>query len=421
MTYFLKKKILLMVALLPAAAVAIMYLSPARKGLTQLDLILTALAVILFLGAPLLLRRWQKDVDEYLFPLVIFLCSVSMIMLLRLKPELYRAQFQWIVIGIVLLFLILQYADQLLHFLDYPYLLGLGSLLIICSAVLLGTSIGGNKNWIILGPFQVQPSEFAKLTILGFLAAYLQENKNTLNLPSRSWSFLHLPPLRFLAPLVIIWGISLLMFVYQRDLGSALLFFGMALMMTYAATSNKTYVFLAIGFFMIGGYLSYLLFGHVQVRIDIWLHPWADPMGKAYQIIQSLFALGYGGLFGAGYFHGYPNLIPEVHTDFIFAAIGEEFGLFGVFAVITAYLLIFFRGVRIAMYATNEKEKLLAFGLTGTLLLQAFIILAGVTKLLPLTGITLPFVSYGGSSMVSGFISLGLLLAISRKEKRHGR
>ncbi len=421
MIYFFKKKIMFLAASMPLLAAILMYLSPSRHLLTTTDMIVTALACLLFFFAPLLLRRWQKGGDEYLFPLVIFLCSVSMVMLLRLKPALYRAQFQWIAIGLVVMFLVINYADYLLRFLDYPYLLGLFSLLIIFSVLIFGTSIGGNKNWIVFGPFQVQPSEFAKLTILGFLASYLQENKNTLNLPSRSWSFLHLPPLRFLAPLVVIWGISLLMFVYQRDLGSALLFFGMALMMTYAATSNKTYVFLALGFFMLGSYISYLLFGHVRVRVDIWLHPWADPMGKAYQIVQSMFALGYGGLFGAGYFHGYPNLIPEVHTDFIFAAIGEEFGLFGVFAVVSAYLLIFFRGVRIAMYTANEKEKLLAFGLTGTLLLQAFIILAGVTRLIPLTGITLPFVSYGGSSMVSGFICLGLLLAISGKEKKHGR
>lgn len=417
---YLKKKIILLQALLPAFAMLLFYLKE-NSAVTQQNIAITAAACLLLMTVPIAAKTVFKNIDEYTLSLICFLCSMSLIMMLRLKTPLYHTQFQWILLGIILMFLTVEFSDKILSFLDYPYILGLLSILIIGSVLLFGTEIGGNRNWIIIGPLQVQPSEFAKLLILGFLASYLQENKNMLNLPNRHWGFLYLPPLRFLLPLVLIWSMALLMFVYQRDLGSALLFFGMAVMMTYAATSNKSYVFLAAVFFIISGFVSYMAFGHVRVRVAIWLNPWDDPMGKAYQIVQSLFALGYGGLFGTGFLQGSPDIIPAVYTDFIFSAIGEEFGFLGVFSIILVYLLIFFRSVKIALFCDNEKYKLLSFGLAGTMLLQSFIILAGVTKLLPLTGITLPFISYGGSSMVASFISMGLLLAIGMKEKNRAR
>ncbi len=415
-----KKKILLLPGLLPILAVGIIYLSNLdvpQKVVTEKDIIIAVVASCIFVLMPLILRRYYPKLDIYILSSIDFLCSVSLIMLLRLKPSLYRVQFEWICLGIVCMCLTMYFSKYILQFLDYPYILGIGTMLLICLTLIFGTDIGGNRNWIVIGAVQVQPSEFAKILLLGFLTAYLQENKNILNLPSCNWKIVYLPPLRFLAPLITIWGLSLLMFVYQRDLGSALLFFGMAVMMTYAATSNRSYIILAVLFFLFSSVLTYFMFHHVRVRVDIWLHPWQDPMGKAYQIIQSLFALGNGGLFGAGYYHGSPYLIPAVYTDFIFSAIGEEFGLLGVLAIIGTYLLLFFRGMKIAIRNHHEKYKLFAFGLTATLLLQAFIILAGISKLLPLTGITLPFVSYGGSSMIASFISIGLLLIISTKEE----
>jgi len=412
----LKKKVLLMPSYMLIIGTLIAYLQKKTAVVTS-DIIFIVAASFLFFLISWGIKKYNKNIDEYILSLVIFLCSMSLIMLLRLKVSLFKPQMEWICLGMVLMLLTIVFSAQLLKLLEYPYLLGLASILIIFLVVVFGTEIGGNRNWIIMGPFQVQPSEYAKLLVLGFLTAYLQENKNLLNLPNRKWGFLYLPPLRFLAPLIMIWSMALLMFVYQRDLGSALLFFGMAVMMTYVATSNKSYMFLAAVFFILSGFASYMAFGHVRVRFDIWLNPWADPMGKAYQIVQSLFALGYGGLFGAGYWHGFPDMIPAVQTDFIFSAIGEEFGLLGVLSVITAYLLIFFRAMKISFSCSDEKYKLLSFGLSATMLLQAFIILAGVTKLLPLTGITLPFISYGGSSMTASFITIGLLLAIGAKEK----
>ncbi|MCI6159609.1 MAG: FtsW/RodA/SpoVE family cell cycle protein, partial [Selenomonadaceae bacterium] len=303
--------------------------------------------------------------------------------------------------------------------LDYPYLLGIGCVLLLGLPLLFGTEIGGSKNWLVLGPVSIQPSEFGKILILFFLAAYLSDHRRVLTLPSHRFLMLRLPPLRFIAPLICIWGFAILMFVVERDLGSALLFFSIAVLMTYMATGSKSYVCLALSFFGAAAAVSYMLFSHVRVRVQIWLHPWSDPNGMAYQVVQSLFAFGTGGVWGTGFGFGHPGFIPEVHTDFIYAAIAEEWGLIGALMVFACYVLLFWRGVRIALRQREEKKMLLAAGVSSLLVLQAFIIIAGVTKFLPLTGITLPFVSYGGSSMLSCFILLGMLSSLSGE--RSGR
>lgn len=366
-----------------------------------------------------LLRKYRSSADLYLFPLVMFFLSIGLIMIDRLKPSLFIPQLRWALCGMATFMAVLYLAKQIALLKNYQYIIGLCSLLCLCSTLFFGTDIGGNRNWILLGPFSVQPSEFAKIMIIIFLAAYLTDHKNVLALPSNKFLLLRLPPLRFIAPLVVIWGMAVLMFVIQHDLGSALLFFGIAILMTYMATGNKSYVFLALIFFGLSSTISYFLFSHVRVRIAIWLHPWTDPTGQAYQIVQSLFAFGSGGILGSGFSSGYPFLIPEVHTDFIFSAIAEEFGLVGSIFLILGYLTLFYRGINIALHCKNEMNMLLASGLAASLALQVFIILAGVTKLLPLTGITLPFISYGGSSMVSSFIIIGLLFALSTKENNN--
>lgn len=368
------------------------------------------------LAVDALLHKYDPAADPYLFPLAMFFTSMGLILIDRLKPVLFVPQMRWVLIGLGVFLLVIRCTRQIHLLVNYQYLIGLCSIGLLCSTLLFGTDIGGNRNWILLGPLQVQPSEFAKLLIILFLSAYLIDHKNVLALPSNKILFLRLAPLRFIAPLVVIWGLAILMFVVQRDLGSALLFFGIAIFMTYMATGNKSYVFLAMLFFSAASTVSYFLFGHVRVRVAIWLQPWADPNGQAYQIVQSLFAFGSGGILGSGFAHGYPGLIPEVHTDFIFSAVGEELGLLGSLAIIAAYLLLFYRGFKIALQCRHEMNMLIAAGLSASLALQVFIILAGVTKLLPLTGITLPFISYGGSSMVSSFIILGLLFALSTKE-----
>ena len=362
----------------------------------------------------------RDGTDLTLFPAAMLLASLGLIMIGRLKPALFLTQMRWLLLGLIVYLFLVFLGERVLRLLSYPYLLGVFCLLLLCSALFFGTEIGGSRNWIVFGPFAVQPSEFGKIVIIMFLAAYLTEHREVLTLPRHRLLWLKLPVLRFIAPLLFIWGIAILMFVVQRDLGSALLFFGIAVSMTYMATGRKSYVALAFAFFLGAAALSYSFFSHVRVRFNIWLDPWSDPSGSAYQVVQSLFALGSGGVWGAGFAHGHPNLIPEVHTDFIFAAIAEELGLLGSLGVMLVFALFFYRAIRIALACREETHMLLAAGIAVVFLLQAFIIIAGVTKFLPLTGITLPFVSYGGSSMIASFMLLGILTVLSKKENRHG-
>lgn len=408
--------------------------------LPPLGILLLGTGVLLFahrLTADLLLLPWLAAVivgafftqfilgrrdgtDLTLFPAAMLLVSLGLIMIGRLKPALFLTQMRWLLLGLIVYLFLVFLGERVLRLLSYPYLLGVFCLLLLCSALFFGTEIGGSRNWIVFGPFAVQPSEFGKIVIIMFLAAYLTEHREVLTLPRHRLLWLKLPVLRFIAPLLLIWGIAILMFVVQRDLGSALLFFGIAVSMTYMATGRKSYVALAFAFFLGAAALSYSFFSHVRVRFNIWLDPWSDPSGSAYQVVQSLFALGSGGVWGVGFAHGHPNLIPEVHTDFIFAAIAEELGLLGSLGVMLVFALFFYRAIRIALACREETRMLLAAGIAVVFLLQAFIIIAGVTKFLPLTGITLPFVSYGGSSMIASFMLLGILTVLSKKENRHG-
>ena len=407
--------------------------------LPPLGILLLGTGVLLFahrLTADLLLLPWLAAViigafftqfilgrrdgtDLTLFPAAMLLASLGLIMIGRLKPALFLTQMRWLLLGLIVYLFLVFLGERFLRLLSYPYLLGVFCLLLLCSALFFGTEIGGSRNWIVFGPFAVQPSEFGKIVIIMFLAAYLTEHREVLTLPRHRLLWLKLPVLRFIAPLLLIWGIAILMFVVQRDLGSALLFFGIAVSMTYMATGRKSYVALAFAFFLGAAALSYSFFSHVRVRFNIWLDPWSDPSGSAYQVVQSLFALGSGGVWGAGFAHGHPNLIPEVHTDFIFAAIAEELGLLGSLGVMLVFALFFYRAIRIALACREETRMLLAAGIAVVFLLQTFIIIAGVTKFLPLTGITLPFVSYGGSSMIASFMLLGILTVLSKKENRH--
>ena len=385
---------------------------PEHMGILVLPhLLVVCLLAVLVQG--LLLRA---RLSPQFLPLALFFTSVGLVEIARLKPSLLLPQLRWLVIGLVVFYLAVHFGRQLVALTAYQYLLGLACLILLALPLLFGTEIGGSWNWLVLGPVQVQPSEFSKILLVLFLSAYLSDHQTVLTTGKHHVGPLSLPPLRFIAPLLCIWGMAILMFVVARDLGSALLFFGIAIFMTYMATGSKSYVLLALTFFGLAAAVSYLAFGHVRVRFDIWLNPWQDPNGMAYQVVQSLFAFGSGGVFGTGFLHGHPGLIPEVHTDFIFAAVGEELGLIGSLTLLAAYAAFFVLGIRTALRCQAVPQILLAAGTSVVFLLQAFIILAGVTKFLPLTGVTLPFVSYGGSSMVSGFFLLGLLETLSGRE-----
>ena len=412
MRSYLRESGLLFLAggLLVAGVLAV---SLAGGRLDYQPLILAGGLALAWLIAQLGLRLAGHGGDSLLLPLAAALTGIGLIMVFRLKPELFPSQALWAAIGLGA-FLAAAFAFRRAErWSEYKYLWGVIGIALLVATALFGVDIGGNKNWLFIGPVHFQPSEFAKLFIVLFLAAYLSERREVLAFATRQYGPLVLPQPRILAPLLAFWGLAMLMLVFQRDLGAALLYFGTATLMVYLASGRKGYLAWGAGLFLVGSLVAYALYPHVRARLDIWLDPWSDPNGRAYQIVQSLFALGSGGALGSGLTYGFPLLIPEVHTDFIFAAIGEELGLAGAGAVMLLYMLMVYRAFRIALTAATPFRLLLAAGLAVLLALQVFVIVGGVTKFLPLTGITLPLVSYGGSSIVATFILLGILLAVS--------
>lgn len=353
--------------------------------------------------------------DRFLLSITAVLVSTGLVFLFRLDPDYGMRQFIWILIGLGSLVLTTRLLVDFRFLSDYKYIYALVGLIILILPIFFGKEQGGAKSWLDFGLFQFQPSEFVKILVVLFLASFLSENKAVLTAGTRRLGWISLPGLQEWAPLVVMWGISLLLLVFQRDLGTALIYFGTFLAMVYAATARIFYVLFGLGLFVSGASVSYLIFGHVRERVLIWLNPWPFIDGIGYQITQSLFAIGSGGILGAGLNQGYPGYIPVVHSDLIFSAICEELGLLGGASMIILFMFFVFRGTKIALHARDDFAALAASGLTVLLGLQAFIIIAGVTKLLPLTGVTLPFISYGGSSLVANFILLGLLLNISHE------
>jgi len=360
-------------------------------------------------------RFFVSESDPLLIPVTAFLSSLSLVMIYRLKPDLFNLQALWILIGIFFLITSLFLAKNYVRLKDYKYMFALFALVLLLAPTLIGTEKYGAKLWLNIAGVSFQPSEIAKICMVIFLAAYLEEKRELLAIANKKFLNIWLPPFKHFGPLLLMWLISLAVLVFEKDLGSSLLFFGIFLSMIYVATGRKIYVIAGSLLFLIGATSCYFLFPHVQTRIDIWLNPWQDVAGKGYQIAQSLFAIASGGLAGTGLGQGFPTYIPAVHTDFIFSALAEELGLLGGFAVIIAYLIFVCRGFRIALTSKDEFGKLLAVGLASAFALQTFIIIGGVTKLIPLTGITLPFMSYGGSSILANFILLALLLAVSER------
>ncbi len=406
--------LLILVSITGALALALVQLSRSPNlTLEKLSLVLTVL--LMFAVLHVVVRFAAPDADPVLLPVAALLTVLGITMIYRLDPKLVLEQWLWVMLGGVSLAAVILAFRHYGQLAQYKYLAALAGVALLLSPMLpvLGREINGSRLWIRLGSLSFQPAEIAKILIVIFLAAYLAEKREVLATSTRRMAGVWLPNARHFGPLLLMWGISLVILVGEKDLGSSLLFFGIFLMMVYVATERWAYVFVGVILFLLGAYAAYLLFSHVGTRIDIWLDPWADVAGKGYQIVQSLYAIASGGIGGSGLGMGSPGKIPDVSTDFIFSAIAEETGLVGSLAVIMAYLLFTLRGLRIAAASNDEFGKLLAFGLTGVFGLQTFVIIGGVTRLIPLTGITLPFVSYGGSSIVSNFILLGLMLRIS--------
>ncbi len=389
--------------------------------LTWTSLTYGALFIVLFLIAHAGVRVLASRADPYLLPVTALLSTLGLVVLYRLDEGLARKQAMWLVVGLVAFLLVLAVVRDLKWLPRWRYAIGaLGVLLLLFTAVF-GREINGARLWVDLGPVSFQPGEFGKILLMVFFAAYLVDMREVLTVSTRRLLGVPLPPFRYLAPLLTIWALSLALMVFMKDLGTSLLFFGALLALLYVATGRLFYVLVGLVLFTVGAVALYFVFPHVQTRVDIWLDPWKDPTGKGYQIVQSLFALAEGGLFGRGLGQGYlilqsgNTIIPYLETDFIFSAIGEELGLMGAVGIILLYMIFVYRGYRVSVRSQDDFPRLLSVGLTSIFALQSFLIMGGVTKLIPLTGITLPFVSYGGSSIVANFVLLGLLLRASDK------
>jgi cell division protein FtsW (lipid II flippase) len=380
----------------------------------------------LMLVAHIATRRLARDADALLLPIALLLNGIGYVFITRLAEDVPKSgdlpglQATWTLLGITAYVSTLFVVRRIRDLDRYRYtllFLGVGLLLAPLLPVL-GRTISGSRIWIRVGPVSLQPGEFAKIALAVFFASYLVEKRELLRTGTYKIGPFRLPEPKHLAPVVIAWGISLLVLVRQKDLGSSLLFFALFVAMLWITTERIAYPVLALALFGVGAYVSFRTFGHVETRVDAWLDPWKDARGGGYQIIQSSFALAGGGLTGAGPGLGRPDLIPAVATDMIFAAIGEELGLLGSTAILVAFLLFVGSGYRIATRSQHPFEKLLAAGLTTLIGFQAFIIIGGVIRVVPLTGITLPFVSYGGSSLLANYVLLALLVRISDETGR---
>jgi len=380
-----------------------------------------ALFLALFVIAHLGRRVLAAHADPYLLPVTALLSTLGLVVLYRLNEDLALKQAMWLVVGLAAFLLVLVFVRDVKALSKYRLWIGIAGLLLLLFTAVFGREINGARLWVDFGPMSFQPPEIGKILLVVFFAAYLVDIREVLTVSTRRVLGVPLPPLRYLAPLLTIWALSMMLMIFMKDLGTSLLFFGALLALLYAATGRFFYVLVGLGLFLAGAALLYFVFPHVQTRVDIWLDPWKDASGKGYQIAQSLFALAAGGLLGRGLGQGYlilqsgNTIIPSLETDFIFSAIGEELGLVGAVGIILLYLIFTYRGFRIAVRARDDFSRLLATGLTSIFALQAFLIMGGVIKLIPLTGITLPFVSYGGSSIVANFVLLALLLRTSDK------
>ena len=370
----------------------------------------------LYVIAHLAVRRLAPHADGTLLPLAAVLNGIGFVTITRLDRNLARIQSIWSAVGVAAFVLTLLAVRRVRTLERYTYTFALAALglLLVPLVPHLGLTVNGARLWAHLGPLHFQPGEPAKVLWVAFFAGYLTQKRELLSAGSRSIGRLRLPAARHLGPLLVTWGVSILVLVFERDLGSSLLFFAVFASMLYMATERSAYLLGSLALFSAGAVTAYHLFGHVRDRVQGWLNPWPYRTGpKGYQIIQSWYAFAAGGVYGKGIGLGIPDRIPYASTDFIFAAIGEELGLIGTLAIVACFLLLVGSGYRIAVESPRPFSKLFAAGLTTILGLQTFIIIGGVTRMIPLTGITLPFVSYGGSSLVANFVILALLLRMS--------
>ena len=414
------------VALLLTAGFAGVF-SQENEQLGNLSLIYGAYFFAVCLATHVLLRIRLPNADPYLFPLVATLTAFGLVMIYRIDETLARDQANWFVLGLVLFALTITFLRDYEVLERYRYTIAIAGLLVLLAPRLpgIGQQVNGAYLGVKIGPIAFQPAEFTKIAIVVFLASYLREHREVLIVGARRVLGVTLPPLKHFGPMLVVWGASMFMLVFIRDLGSSLMFFAAFLALLYVATGRFSFVIIGMAMFLLGAWFFASTVPHVHDRVEIWLDPYQDPTETGYQILNSIFAQADGGLFGKGFAQSLivipgtdDALLPAAQTDTIYALIVNEVGLFGACGVLLVYLLIAARGFKIALLANDGFSKLLATGLTAVFAIQAFVIVGGVTRVIPLTGVTLPFISYGGSSIVANFVLLALLLLISDRARR---
>ena len=401
---------------------------------TQLWLTVSVVGVLALVSHGVV--QWKaRYADPIILPLATLLTMLGLIMIYRLdvaaahkaelngnpspSPDVY-AQLTWFTVAVILFIAVLFVVRDHRTLQRYTYTLGLLGLilLVLPLAPFIGTTINGATLWLRVGGFSFQPAEAAKILLTIFFAGYLVEKRDSLALVRTNVMGVGLPRGKDLGPILIAWGVSLAILVLENDLGTSMLFFGLFVCMLYIATQRRSWLILGGLLFFVGAVLSYVLVSHVRIRVTVWLDPWTYSDTSGFQIVQSLFGLANGGMLGSGLGRGFPNLVPFANTDFIISALGEELGVTGLVALLLMYALLIERGLRTAVSVKDAFGQLLAAGLSIVLALQVFVIVGGVTRLIPLTGLTTPFLSYGGSSLVANWVIVALLLRISDRARR---
>ena len=378
---------------------------------------------VAFVGGWLAVRFMAPRADPVLFPAAATLAGLGLAMLFRLRPTVAGEQTTWLIVGVIAFVAVLFLIRDERRLDGYTYTIGLAGMILLLLPIVpgLGEEVNGARLWVQIGRFSFQPAEFGRILIVIFLASYLAAKRELL---AAGIGRFGLPRIKDLGPLLLAWGASLAVLFLQRDMGASLLLFGVFVVMLWAATGRVSFLVLGAVLFAIGAWLGYQAFDHVQLRVDYWLNALRpeNVNGQGYgQLAQSWFALASGGLVGTGIGQGSPRLIPYVASDFIFSAFGEELGLMGTVGLLLLYLVLIGRGLRVALERQDSFGTLLAVGLTTGLALQVFVIVGGVTRLIPLTGLPLPLVSYGGTSRVATFVVLALLVRISAGAWTRGR
>jgi cell division protein FtsW (lipid II flippase) len=387
----------------------------------------------LFGAAHLAVRRFAPYADPLLLPVAALLNGLGLVMIHRLdlaegalgtdgtRGPSANQQMLWTLVGVIAFCLVVGFLTDHRMLARYGYVCGLVGLIFLAIPAVLPRSLSeenGAKIWIRVHGFSIQPAEISKILLLIFFAAVLVAKRNLFTSAGKHFLGMNLPRPRDLAPLLAAWIASVGVMVFEKDLGTSLLLYASFLVLVYVATDRLSWVLLGLSLFAIGSVVAYHVFAHVRVRVETWLDPFADPDGAGYQMVQSLFSFATGGIFGTGLGNGQPGTVPAASTDFIIAAIGEELGLVGLAGVLMLYTILIIRGLRTAVAVRDSFGKLLAAGLASTLAIQLFIVVGGVTKLIPLTGLTTPWLSYGGSSLIANYVLLAILIRISHSARR---